>query len=99
MNFTFPEKFKGNIIPKFIKHGDLQGEVYFFNYNEKNLIFFHETFENIIQQRLIVYQGDTILLDNILIRDIQKLQPESFFILNKQLFYIQNKNEIVSYFV
>lgn len=98
-SLLFPEKVKGNIIPKFIKHGDLQGEVYFINYNEKNLISFHEMFENIIQQRLIVYQGDTILLDNILIRDIQKLQPESFFILNKQLFYIQNKNEIVSYFV
>ncbi|WP_395625518.1 DUF4905 domain-containing protein [Daejeonella sp.] len=98
-NLLFPKMVDNNIIPKSIIHGDLQGEVFFMNFNEKNLISFHERFEGMMQQRLIVYQGDNILLDNILISDIQKLQPESFFILNKQLFYIRNKDEIVSYFV
>ena len=40
-----------------------------------------------------------IVIDDIIIDDIQKLQPESFFMMNKQLLYIRNKNEIVSYFV
>jgi hypothetical protein len=49
------------------------------------IISFHEKVQNNIQQRLLVYQDDTILLDEILIRDIQKLQPESFFMAKKPL--------------
>lgn len=98
-HLLFPKMEKSDIIPKSLIQGHIQGEVSFMNFNEKKMISFHETFESTMQQRLIVYQGDKKLLDNILISDIQKLQPESFFILNKQLFYIRNKDEFVSYFV
>jgi hypothetical protein len=98
-HLLFPIMEKSDIIPKSLIQGHIQGEVSFMNFNEKKMISFHETFESTMQQRLIVYQGDKKLLDNILISDIQKLQPESFFILNKQLFYIRNKDEFVSYFV
>ena len=67
--------------------------------SELEIICFHEKINHALQQRLIVYQGDKILHEDILISNIQKLQPESFFILNKQLIYIRNKDEIVSYFV
>jgi hypothetical protein len=98
-HLLFPKIETSDIIPKSIIHGDIQSEVFFMSFYEKNLISFHEIFESTMQQRLIVYQGDKILLDNILISGIQKLQPESFFILNKKLFYIINKDEFVSYFV
>ena len=52
-----------------------------------------------MQQRLVVYQDDRIFIDDIIIDGIEKLQPESFFIANNRLLYVQNKNEIVSYFV
>lgn len=39
-----------------------------------------------MQQRLIVYQQDSIFLDDIMISGIQKMQPEAFFIQNNQLF-------------
>lgn len=52
-----------------------------------------------MQQRLIVYQQNSIFPDDIMICGIQKLQPEAFFIQNNQLYYIRNKNELVSYLV
>ena len=52
-----------------------------------------------MQQRLIVYQQNSIFPDDIMSCGIQKLQPEAFFIKNNLLFYIRNKNELVSYLV
>lgn len=87
------------ILPDFIEAGQLQGEFSVLNFKGLNFVSFHEQIENYMQQRLIVYQNDSILLDDILISGIQKLQPEAFFIQNDHLFYIRNKNEIVSYLV
>ena len=63
------------------------------------MVSFHQKLESNIQQRLVVYQHDKIFIDDIIIDGIQKLQPESFFMINNCLLYIRNKNEIVSYFV
>lgn len=85
--------------PDFILIEEIIGEVSKLIIRDLTIISFHEKVQNNIHQRLLVYQYDTILLDEILIRDIQKLQPESFFMQNNHLFYIRNKNEIVSYLV
>jgi len=86
-------------IPEFILTGEIAGDMSVLIAQDTTIISFHEKFCNNFQQRLLVYQDDTILLDEILIRDIQKLQPESFFMQKNHLFYIRNKNEIVSYLV
>lgn len=86
-------------IPDFILRGEIVGDLSLLSFRDLTIISFHEKIQNYIQQRLIVYQHDTILLDEILIRGIQKLQPESFFMQKNHLFYIRNKNEIVSYLV
>ena len=86
-------------IPDFISREEIIGELSVLGVRDLIIISFHEKVQNNIQQRLLVYQDDTILLDEILISDIQKLQPESFFMEKNHLFYIRNKNEIVSYLV
>lgn len=87
------------VIPDFILIEEIVGDLSVLCVRDLKIISFHEKIQNNIQQRLVVYQEDTILLDEILIMDIQKLQPESFFMQKNHLFYIRNKNEIVSYLV
>lgn len=86
-------------LPGFVKCRQTIGEFTVLIYKGLHFVSFHEQIENYMQQRLIVYQQDSIFLDDIMISGIQKMQPEAFFIQNNQLFYIRNKNELVSYLV
>lgn len=86
-------------LPVFIKHQELVGEFFTLSHKDLYIVSFHELTGDFMQQRLIVYQGDSILLDDILISGIQKLQPEAFFMQQDHLFYIRNKQEIISYLV
>jgi len=94
-----PELRNQFLIPDFISREEIVGDLSVLGVRDLKIISFHEKVQNNIQQRLLVYQDDTILLDEILIGEIQKLQPESFFMQKNHLFYIRNKNEIVSYLV
>jgi hypothetical protein len=94
-----PELRNQFVIPDFFLRGEIVGDLSVLSVRDHTIISFHEKVQNNIQQRLLVYQDDTILLDEILIGNIQKLQPESFFMQKNHLFYIRNKNEIVSYLV
>jgi len=98
-DLLFPDLFESYTLPDFIEHGLIVGEISVLINNGLSVISFHQKLENNMQQRLVVYQDDRILLDDIIIESIQKLQPESFFMMNNCLLYIRNKNEIVSYFV
>ncbi len=86
-------------LPDWINHGELIGEISALVHNDLTILSFHEVFNKFMQQRLIVYQEDSILLDDILISGIQKLQPEAFFIQKNHLFYIRNKRQLLSYSV
>jgi len=95
----FPELVYDYQIPISINHHPIIGGVFSLNTGDIQIICFHEKLEDNLQQKIVIYQGNNILLQDILIKNIQKLQPESFFMFNKQVFYIRNKDEIVSYFV
>lgn len=95
----FPESDPDFIIPDFIKHGVLTGELSVLNYFDKVIISFHEIYGDQLKQRLVVCQGDKIIIDDILISGIQKLQPEAFFIQQNHLFYIRYKEEIIAYLI
>lgn len=98
-NLLFPDLFESYVLPDFIEHGLIIGQISVLHKDGLSIVSFHQKFENNMQQRLVVYQHDKIFMDDIIIDGIQKLQPESFFMLNNRLLYIRNKNEIVSYFV
>jgi len=95
----FPQLVYDYEIPKTINHYPIIGGVFSLNTGDIQIICFHEKFEENLQQKIVFYQDSNILLEDILIKNIQKLQPESFFMFDKQVFYIRNKDEIVSYFV
>ena len=98
-DLLFPDLFESYVLPNFIEHGLIIGQISVLHKDGLSIVSFHQKMKNNMQQRLVVYQDDRIFIDEIIIDDIQKLQPESFFMMNKQLLYIRNKNEIVSYFV
>ena len=98
-DLLFPDLFESYVLPNFIEHGLIIGQISVLHKDGLSIVSFHQKMKNYMQQRLVVYQDDRIFIDDIIIDDIQKLQPESFFMMNKQLLYIRNKNEIVSYFV
>ena len=98
-DLLFPDLFESYVLPDFIEHDLILGQISVLHKVGLSIVSFHQKLENNIQQRLVVYQHDKIFIDDIIIEDIQKLQPESFFMVNNRLLYIRNKNEIVSYFV
>jgi len=76
------------------------GPVFYLQHNQKDILAFHTATEKIFNQQLLVLQDKTVILKDFLARDIQKLNPEAFFIDQAYLFYIRNnKSEIVSYSV
>lgn len=95
----FPQLMDSFVLPDFISTEERIGESSVLVFRDKTIVSFHEKKHDVIQQRLLVYQDNSLLLDEILIRDIQKLQPESFFMEKNHLFCVRNKNEIVSYLV
>ncbi len=98
-SILFPETDNSFDIPSFIKHEQIAGDISVLNFENKTILSFHEVKEGFFQQRLIVYQEDNILIDDILISGIQKLQPEAFFIQQNHLLYIRDKQEIISHLV
>ncbi len=98
-DIIFPEINNSFLIPSFIQHGIIAGEISVLEHSGKVFLSFHEKESGYYKQRIIVYQYNKILIDDILISGIQKLQPEAFFIQLNHLFYIRDKLEIVSYLV
>jgi hypothetical protein len=98
-DLMFPEISSSNQAPSFIEIADMVGDVHTLSSLNVQFLSFHELRDNYLQQRLVVYQGDKILLDDIIASGIQKLQPEAFFIHQNHLFYIRNRREIVTYLV
>lgn len=86
-------------LPEWLSHLPVTGKVHHLIIHDHTLIAFHEIAANGMNLRLVVYKGDEILLDDILLSGIQKMQLETFIVQQNQLFYIRNRNEIVSYFV
>lgn len=99
IGILFPQASHSGILPPFISQNEIIGDISGLVYADYVFVSFHEKKNSNMQQRMVVYQGDRILLDDILISDIQKLQPEAFFIQQNHLFYIRNKQEIISYLV
>lgn len=98
-DLIFPEADPAFLIPSFIEHDILVGELMVLTNSDKVFLSFHERQGEFLKQRLVVYQEDKVLIDDILISGIQKLQPEAFFIQQNHLFYIRHKEEIVTYLV
>lgn len=98
-SILLPEPCKVDIIPGWIKHSEIIGDVLFVQQRGKNFLSFHEKLPDGIQLRLVVYQDDTELINEILASGIQKLLPEAFFLVKTHLFCIKGNNKVISYLV
>lgn len=100
-SIQFPELLSHYKLPKGISEELILGNRSVLQSEDLEIVSFHQKVADTIylEQRLLVYQGDKVFIDDILISGIQKYQPESFFICNNRLFYIRSKCEIVSYLV
>ena len=98
-SILLPEPGKMDIIPGWLKHGETIGDVLYVQYKGKNFLSFHEKVKDEIQLRLVVYQDDTVLINEILASGIQKLIPEAFFLMQANLFCIKGNNIVISYLV
>lgn len=96
-DIQLPEKGGEELIPDEIKHDLIVGEILQLSFKNLSILSFHESINGVLRLRLIVHQGDSILLDIIIADSIQKLQYETFFVQHNHLFCIQNTNRIVSF--
>ncbi|WP_149349002.1 DUF4905 domain-containing protein [Pedobacter sp. BS3] len=94
---VFPQIHQGEL-PGYIP-GTVSGPVLTAMYNEKSIWAYHTRQNGRLSQELIIYGDGKILLHDKLGSDIQKPNPEAFFLQKNHLFCIRNKNEIVSYLV
>lgn len=79
---------------------NLVGPVLYTEFNNKLFLAFHLQTGTSYLQQLAVYHHESLLLQDNLSTDIQKMNPEAFFIQHGHLFYIRNnKREFVSYLV
>jgi hypothetical protein len=94
---TFPDIISLTTIPYFLP-SNIVGPVHHITHSGKNLWSFHTNNKQLFSQHLVISENGIVLLSDILASDIQKLNPEAFFIQRNQLFYIRDRNrEIVSY--
>lgn len=86
-------------LPSFLP-ANIEGPVWGLSINNKNCYAYHLKTGDSLTQQLIISQDDTILIQDNLEQNIQKLNPEAFFISRHTLFCIRDeKREIVSYLV
>jgi hypothetical protein len=96
-SIILPDLRDQNIIPEWLNHQEIIGSVLHADVNGKSFLSFHEQVAGGIQLRLLVYQDDDVLINEILTEGIQKLLPEAFFIVQNHLFCIRGNNIIISY--
>ncbi|MGX5689609.1 DUF4905 domain-containing protein [Arcticibacter tournemirensis] len=79
---------------------NIAGPILFAQFKGKDIFSFHMVNGNTFSQKLVVYEHDNIILNEFLAINIQKFNPEAFFIEHNHLFCIRNnKQEFVSYLV
>lgn len=93
----YPADMAASDLPDVVRYGEIVGNILYAKLGEKEFYSFHERKASFLEQRLLAVQGDSILLDEILNSGIQNLQPEAFFIQQNHLFYICDKQEILTY--
>jgi hypothetical protein len=95
---VLPEYRDANVIPG-LAFESIEGSVMYAETPGKHFVSFHERVQGNLRLRIVGYQDVNILFDDILLNDIQKLQPEAFFIVQDHLFCIRGNTEVISYLV
>jgi len=68
--------------------------VHYIEYNNFRIVSLHSSNQGLLTQHLFVEQNGTLVYEDILTDQIQKLQPEAFIMYKNQLIYIKNTREL-----
>jgi|GEM_PF-651977 len=100
-NIYFPEITSDPYLLRRIEDmGILVGPVSYLIHNSKECVSFHAAKNSILSQYLLILSKGNVIHEEILEHNIQKLNPEPFYIEQDHLFCIRNnKAEIVAYLV
>ena len=97
-NIYLPDLLAEDLVKDNPRCPEAVGPVSHIFYNDKEVYSFHVRSGKFYSQKLLIYQDNTVILDEILEENIQKLNPEAFFIGHNHLFCIRKgKQEFVSY--
>jgi hypothetical protein len=64
------------------------------DYNNFRIVSLHSFVSGQLQQHLYIMDGSSLVYEDLLNVDIQKMQPESFILYKNSLIYIKNKSEL-----
>ena len=74
--------------------GTITGEISCFNYNPYLIISLHTQNNGLLLQHIFILEDETIIYQDLLNEQIQKLQPEAFVVVKNYLVYIKNKTDL-----
>lgn len=98
-NIYFPEIISRlDLLPVIEELKTLVGPVSYISHNGKECVSFHAATDSVLSQYLLIIADGNVLHKEILEHNIQKINPEPFYIEQDHLFCIRNKKaEIVAY--
>jgi hypothetical protein len=68
--------------------------VHYLDHNNFRIVSLHTLIAGQVKQHLYILDGATLVYEDLLNVDIQKMQPESFILYKNSLIYIKNKSEL-----
>lgn len=74
-------------------HVELYGNnVHYLEHNNFRIVSLHSFLAGELKQHLFIFNGDSLVYEDLLAGGIQKMQPESFIVYKNWLIYIKNKS-------
>src|SRR5690606_416406 len=96
---VLPQRYEHDV-PGILAGYAIHGDLFYCQIGPKHLWTFHEATQEAYRVRLVITSDLSILDDRIILRELIRMTPELFFMIEQQLFIVSdNKREIVSYLV
>ncbi|MEO6523755.1 MAG: DUF4905 domain-containing protein [Mucilaginibacter sp.] len=85
---TLDDNFKAHI------EGEVVGNIHYIEHNSFRIVSLHALVKTNLSQILLIMQGEELVYEDLLLDEIQKLQPEAFIMQQNRLIYIKNRIEL-----
>jgi hypothetical protein len=91
---SFPQIFEASLLNTPLSVNAHLNIIHYLDYNKLRIVSLHTFAAGQLKQHLYIMDGATIVYEDLLNADIQKMQPESFILYKNSLIYIKNKSEL-----
>jgi len=93
-NITAPEIMPSSLLSPLINIEPYGNSMHCLEYNKFRIVSLHTFKDGLLKQHLYIMDDASIIYEDILNDDIQKLQPEAFILHKNCLIYIKNRSQI-----